>query len=170
MSQLSEKDRENLVAYLDGELDEVTAREIETRISLDPDVRAEMETLKQAWDLLDHLPKAEASSNFTHRTLDRVLEHRPISTMRMPKPTNTRKWLVRVGWALAGAFVLLLGFGVGRNAGKTKPKPVPEEKVEETLVRDLRVIKHRAVYEAVDDIEFLQQLDHPELFGKESSE
>ncbi|MGF1581795.1 MAG: anti-sigma factor family protein [Gemmataceae bacterium] len=170
MSQITEQDRENLVAYLDGELDELTAREIETRISLDADVRAELETLKQAWELLDHLPKSEASSNFTHRTLDRVLEHRPISTMHMPKRVGMGKVVRGVAWAMVVVLVLLVGFGVGRNVGKPKPKPTPEAKIEETLIRDLRVIKHKTVYEAIDDVEFLKKLDQPELFGKEKIE
>ena len=49
MSSLSEEDRANLVAYLDGELDDDAARALEAKLSLDPDARAEAETLRKTW-------------------------------------------------------------------------------------------------------------------------
>ena len=62
---LKEEDREELVAYLDGELNEEAARQVEERISLDPKARAEADALKKAWDLLDYLPKPEPSPSRT---------------------------------------------------------------------------------------------------------
>src|SRR5262249_58970511 len=63
-----------LVASLDGapSLARDTAQKIQTRLSLDPVLRAEAESLKRTWDLLDYLPRAEPSPNFTHRTLDKL--------------------------------------------------------------------------------------------------
>ncbi len=39
MAQLSDEDRENLVAYFDGELDEESARTLEAKLNLDPQTR-----------------------------------------------------------------------------------------------------------------------------------
>jgi hypothetical protein len=38
---------------------------------------------------------------------------------------------------------------------------------EESLVRHLRVLEKWRQYEAIDDLEFLRALDHPDLFGDE---
>ena len=74
---LSDEDRATLVAYLDGELDEDAVRQVEARISQDPTVRAEVESMKRTWELLDYLPRAEPSPTFTHRTVSLVTgEHR----------------------------------------------------------------------------------------------
>jgi anti-sigma factor RsiW len=61
-----------LVAYLDGELDRQENEAVGAKISLDPAVRAEANALKQTWDLLDHLPRAEPSTNFTERTIEKI--------------------------------------------------------------------------------------------------
>src|SRR3954451_13737717 len=58
-SGLSEQERADLVAYLDGELTGEAARALEAKITLDPQARAEAETLKRTWELLDFLPKPE---------------------------------------------------------------------------------------------------------------
>ena len=43
---LSDDDRADLVAYLDGELDEEASRALESKLSLDPKARAEADSLK----------------------------------------------------------------------------------------------------------------------------
>lgn len=61
-----------LVAYLDGELEPAAARQIENRLAADPVARDKAAALKRTFDLLDYLPKPEASPNFTSRTLERL--------------------------------------------------------------------------------------------------
>src|SRR5687768_8160747 len=72
MASLSEEDRENITAYLDGELDEETAQTLEAKISLDADMRKAFEEMKSAWAMLDYLPKVQPSDTFTHRTMERL--------------------------------------------------------------------------------------------------
>ena len=69
---LSENDKAELVAYLDGELDEQATQAVEARLATDADARAELDTLKQTWGMLDYLPKASPSPNFTNRTMERL--------------------------------------------------------------------------------------------------
>src|SRR5580704_12809187 len=76
-SSLTAQDRDNLVAYLDGELDERTARALQAKLARDPQARAEVEALKRSWNMLDYLPRGEASSQFTSRTLDRLSTIQP---------------------------------------------------------------------------------------------
>jgi hypothetical protein len=66
-----------LVAYLDGELDEAAARRVEARLARDPAARARAAELKKSFDLLDYLPKPEPSPTFTTRTLEKLPAVRP---------------------------------------------------------------------------------------------
>jgi len=153
---LNDDEREDLVAYLDGELDEEAARAVEAKLSLDPQARTEADALRRAWDLLDYLPQAEPSRSFTHRTLSRIAA--PLTTA-MPAPRR-RVWALGAGWAAAVLLSAAAGF-----AGFTFL--VPEDRSDEELVRDLRVIENRRLYEPVPDIYFLWELSHPDLFGDE---
>src|ERR1051325_5882976 len=98
MAYLSDEERATLVAYLDGELDEAAAQAIEARLSSDPHARAEADTLLRTWDLLDYLPRTEASTSFTHRTLERLA----VRTSSQPVVRPGRRvpgWLLVAGWA-----------------------------------------------------------------------
>ena len=72
MAELDENDRETLTAYLDGELDDAATEALEARLGQDPKLRAELETMQKTWGMLDFLPKAEPSPDFTNRTIDRL--------------------------------------------------------------------------------------------------
>src|SRR5258707_15809561 len=83
---LSDEERTELIAYLDGELDAQASRAVEARLNLDPQTRHEAGTLRSAWAMLDYLPRAEPSTAFTSRTLERVSTYRPISTPAVSRP------------------------------------------------------------------------------------
>jgi anti-sigma factor RsiW len=154
---LNDDERDELVAYLDGQVDDRKAEEIAARLSLDPAARAEADALNRAWDLLDYLPRAEPSPTFTHRTLERL------STMQaVSRPVvRRRRRLLLAGWA-AG---VLLAF----TAGFAGMVLYPRDRTDEELVRDLRVLENYRLYEPIDDPDFLQDLDHPDLFGDDAA-
>src|SRR5262249_40048474 len=56
---LSEDERADLVAYLDGETTGDAKRAIEAKLNLDPVWRAEAASLKRTWNLLDYLPRPD---------------------------------------------------------------------------------------------------------------
>src|SRR5262249_18838816 len=146
-SPLSDKDRADLIAYLDGDpsLDRQAAQRIQTRLSLDPVLRAEADTLKRTWDLLDYLPRPEPSPAFTHRTLDKISTR---ETRKLLRQTRHRKrWLWGAGWAAA---VLVVGLASYLAALSLFP-PRPTE---QDLVRDLRVIENLCYYEQVETLDF----------------
>jgi anti-sigma factor RsiW len=163
-SKLTEQERADLVAYLDGELEGGTAQAIEAKLARNPTARAEVEQLRRAWELLDYLPKPEPSASFTHRTLERI---GPLATGVQPKrmPIKLPRWAFGVGWA---ASVLLAMVG-GYLALTLLPKGGPRnsEQADLDLVRDLRVIENKRMYELVDNFEFLKDLDQPDLFGED---
>ena len=155
---LNEEERATLVAYLDGELDEESVRQVEARISQDPAVRAEVESMKRTWELLDYLPRVEPSPTFTARTVSMVTgEQRAALLARQRR----RRWLYGTGWAAAVLIAALAGY-----AGVTYL--TPREPTDEELARDLRVVENRRLYEQVDSLDFLKRLDQPDLFGDDS--
>jgi anti-sigma factor RsiW len=160
MAKLSDEDREALTAYLDGELDEATARRVETRLNLDPTTRLEAEALKQAWSMLDYLPRAEPSTTFTHRTLERLA----LQTGRIHR-RGWRPWAAGLAWAAAVLVAAAIGFGVSRLPSRPSPEP-PD--LEEQMAQHLRAIQKIHLYEHVDEIDFLHALNQPDLFGNET--
>jgi anti-sigma factor RsiW len=166
---LNDEDREKLIAFLDGELDEKSAHDWEVRLSRDALARTEAESLRHTWELLDYLPQPEPSANFTSRTLERISVLRPAASG--PKTRrHWQPWALGIGWAAA-----ILLAGLAGLAGVSRLLPARETPVAEAtepdryLARDLRIIENFRLYEHVDDLNFLRRLaDDPDLFGDES--
>jgi anti-sigma factor RsiW len=157
---MTDQDRADLVAYLDGELAGESARRLEAMLALNPAARAEAEELKRTWALLDYLPQPpEPSGAFSSRTLSKVV---PVQTTRIPAwPVRWRGALLGAGWAAAMLMSGLAGYAGFRGLARTEPG-------DRELVRDLRLIEHKRSYDLVGDLDFLKQLDDPELFGPEA--
>jgi anti-sigma factor RsiW len=159
---LNDQERADLVAYLDGELTGEAARALEAKLSLHPEARAEAESLRRAWELLDYLPRPEPSSGFTGRTLSKLAPLRPPPPVAAPG----RRWRWRgllFGLAWAGALLLA---ALGGYAGFDRL--VPREPTDEELLRDVRILENRRYYDLVDNVDFLRELDQPDLFGEEA--
>src|SRR5580692_4633848 len=105
MSTLNNDDRENLAAFLDGELDEKTSQALEAKLNRDPEARKEVDALRKAWSMLDFLPRPEPSPSFTHRTMERLTLATPrgAPTAKMPALLRGR-WLLTLAWV--GAVLL----------------------------------------------------------------
>jgi anti-sigma factor RsiW len=101
-----DREQEELIAYLDGELTEAEAQVLESKLHQDPRLRAEADVLRRTWALLDYLPRAEPSPTFTHRTLDRV-------TTMLPLERRGRRWLPGILWTVG----ILLAMAAGYLAG-----------------------------------------------------
>src|ERR687896_527533 len=98
---LNEDEKSELVAYLDGELDDVTTQAVEAKLAINPEARAELDALKQTWGLLDLLPKASPSANFTHRTMERLTLEKVGRSGSKTLPMHGSSVLARAAWVAA---------------------------------------------------------------------
>jgi len=158
--RLTSAERANLVAYLDGELNEAEAQAIATKLTKSVIARREIEVLEKTWELLDHLPRARVSDDFTARTLTEVerLTNQDEHFDSVLKQTTERVIRITV-WVLAS----LLAFGGGYLAtNRLWPNPVAR------LVRDLSIAEHLEEYREVGDFELLQALAHSPEFGSDT--
>jgi anti-sigma factor RsiW len=160
-SPLNEQQRADLVAYLDGELKGEAVQKVETQLALDPGARLEAEALRRTWELLDFLPRPELSAEFTQRTVSQVLPVQAGARSAATAPKR-RPWLFGAGWAAAVLLAATAGYMGTRLL-------VPKQPGEPELVRDLRIIENKRLYELAEDMDFLRQLDSPDLFGDESA-
>ena len=67
--RLSAEQREDLVAYLDGELPDQKAQLIDQVLARSEVARHEVEALARTWEMLDVLPTPKAPPEFTERTM-----------------------------------------------------------------------------------------------------
>lgn len=149
---------DELTAYLDGELDAQSSREIERRLSHDAKYRQKLQELERCWDLLDRLPRADADPSFTQSTVAMiaVTAQEDVAGESMQR-TRRRVWNWWAGLC-ASAAAFLIGYGaVTVQTGRSNRE----------LLQDLPVIESIDEYRYVGDMQFLEMLDESGLFAEE---
>ena len=155
---------EELVAYLDGELDPAAAEAMATRLSLDPGLRAEADALQRAWDILDVLPRPQPSAAFLTRTVSQVIPAQSAGvTAVMPPPAAVPDRGTGLFWG--ASFVLVLVAGLAGYVGRALLVPRGQEY--EQITRDAALLHNLRLYRTVDDLDYARQLDDPTLFGED---
>jgi anti-sigma factor RsiW len=154
--RLTPDQRSNLVAFVDGELPEGEAKEIEQVLGRSRTVQHEVEMLARTWDLLDQLPRFSATKDFTARTLTAAkLEeaprtfHAPSWIKKLPKERIRRGAIVGT-WVVVLAVAAFSGFWITNRL-------IPDESRE--LLENLPVIEKLELYTNAGSIEFLKELD-----------
>ncbi len=150
---------EQLVAYLDHELDESSSRRVEKLLAADPQVRERLRQLQQSWDALDELLPTDVDPSFTRSTLEMVAlaAEEEACQQRGLAPRRRRAWLGLAVVVLAG----LAGYAV---VWRFWPDP------NEQLLRDLPVLENLDQYQKIDDVEFLRKLHAEKLFAREAAD
>lgn len=151
-SRLTATQRANLVAYLDGELDDQETAEIESALAHSAVARNDVELLARTYDLLDELPRVKAPREFTERTL---------TTIRLdgvrPDFTQTewyrriRRGAVMLGWLAVMTAASAVGYRITQAW-------IPNDA--DVLVRDFEVIQRLDQYQEIGNVEFLKTLDN----------
>lgn len=150
--------QEELVAYLDGELDAAARARVEERLTEDEDYRQQLARLERAWHFLDALPRTEADVKFTQSTVEMVAVAAREELQEADQAAVRRK---RIGWGVglvALVVAALLGY---RIVDRIASQP------NEQLVQDLPVIEKVELYRHVDSVDFLRQLEQEGLFAQE---
>jgi hypothetical protein len=147
LSPLSEQERADLVAYLDGELHGEAARAVEAKLSLDPAARAEADCLRRTWGLLDFLPQPQPSLRFTHRTLQRLA---PLRLDEQRRWQRWRTWCLGLGWMAA---LLLAGWAGYAGYNRLVPRLSGEPQGPD---------------EGIVDLDFWRALEAADLFGDDA--
>jgi anti-sigma factor RsiW len=146
---------EQLVAYLDGELDVAESRRVEQMLATDPQVRQKLHALERTWELLDRLDRVDVGERFTRTTLEMVsvAASEDLAESRAMLPVRRRRrWLLAAGAATAAAVAGFLAVALLR--------PQPNKR----LLEDLPVLEHLEEYRQVESLKFLQTLSRDGAF------
>jgi anti-sigma factor RsiW len=169
---LSDADRADLVAYLDGELDAAGQRRVESRLNADPHARAEADSLKRAWEMLDYLPRPEPAPEFTTRTLARVSAISPAVTPAVrseaPAVVRPRRWLFAAAWAAGLVAALAGGYGLAPPTNRPPPADLDPD-ADPLMAAEPRLIEHLPLYLAAENMTYLNELDESDLFADDGS-
>jgi hypothetical protein len=152
---------EQLVAYLDGELDDATARGLEERLARDTRVRDRLRELSGSWDLLDALPRATLDDKFARTTVEMVslaASEDLASEQLRAVARKRRRWMLGAICTLAAA---MIGFAAFMFAF---PDPNAD------LLAELPLVENLDAYDAVDSVDFIRQLNAAGVFGDEAVE
>jgi hypothetical protein len=147
--RLSINERSNLVAYLDGELNDAEARSIATKLTQSLTARREVDALQKTWELLDLLPRPKVSEDFTARTLS-VATQTPDGRIASAANDLVRRAGIGLAWLCASAILFLLGYFLTLWVW---PNPT------DRLSRDLSIAESLDEYRDAGSFEFLEQLD-----------
>jgi hypothetical protein len=162
-----ESSREELVAYLDGELAPQDSSRVEKLLADDPKYRDEMVGLEKVWGALDSIPRSTVDESFTSTTVEMVAvaAEKEVDHQRETLPLQT----IARSFAVV-CIVLLMGL-IGYLSARLFR---PDSSVR--LERDLPVIEHidaYLVHEGDDPTtvsEFVKSLKENDLFSSEGAE
>ena len=149
---------EEIVAYLDGELDMETAARVERRLADDPRYNARLNQLQRAWDMLDNLRRSEADDDFVNSTVAMVA----VQAEEAAKTQALRAVRRRNFTWVALAAVLALSMATAFVAFQRRLSRENRQ-----LVRELPVIERVDDYFNVDSFDFVKQLQQENLFSAE---
>ena len=156
--RLSAEQRDDLVAYLDGELPAEKIHEIDQIVARSEVARHEVEALARTFELLDVLPTVRVSEDFATKTLA------SIKVMEQPYSVTDQWWyplLVTNGKIGIWVVCLILAGWIGfQITNRWTPNPTDE------VLQDLPVIQNLHQYREIGDVEFLKQLKQSGLFDE----
>jgi anti-sigma factor RsiW len=172
---ISDADRTDLIAYLDGELKGDARRRVEQRLAGDVALRLEADSLKQAWQMLDYLPRPAPAADFATRTLERVsvvggptATRSRLSTTAVDLPRSRRRWFMLASWAAAALLALAVGFAATPGRRPMTPAEMDPD-TDVLMAREPTAIENLPLYLAAENLDYLLALDQSDLFGDEST-
>lgn len=154
--RLTPEERANLIAYLDGELDQNETELLKSRIGRSAVVQRELQSLQKSWQVLEvlELGSATPSLGLRIRSLVEAVSSRDQLAVQAPSTLVDRALRLLVVVVLS-AVMFIAGWMAARWFWPDRSA---------ALARDLSIAEHLDAYRAVDSLEFLRQLDEsPEI-------
>ena len=151
---------EQLVAYLDSELNDQQSMAMEKRLRDDAKLRRMADDLDRTWGLLDVLEPVAAGEEFSQRTMETVVasysnveQQRPASLRRLLSAFASRQSLAWFGIGVLGTLC-----GLGLTAFRS---PSEESALATQLLRQMDMLDRYPQYSIIPDVASLQQLQLP---------
>jgi anti-sigma factor RsiW len=149
---------QEIVAYLDGELDREEAARVERRLAEDPQYAARLNRLDKAWDMLDVLGRTEADDSFTQSTVAMVALKARSDSAEAEQQARRRKIFTWLALGTVALIAMVTTYAVVQNRLNAPNRE---------LVRDLPIIERVDELRNIENVEFLQQLRDEGLFAAE---
>ena len=150
--------RDQLVAYLDGECDEETALSIDQLLASNEVARKEVDRLSKAYELLDHLPRPAASTDFSNATMKSVEALVPVDRdVKADVSRQLAPWIPALK-TMAVSFVCTLA---GLFAGKLAFADTSDE-----MLRELAAIERVEEFRSVGDRDFVDWISRDSVLEK----
>ena len=154
--RLSADQREDLVAYLDGELPDAKAQQLDQVLARSEVARHEVEALARTWELLDVLPTPKAPPEFTERTMTTLkVAEVPFDITEQPWFRPLKKAAMLSLWVVALGASGWIGF---RITNEWVANPTRQ------MLEDLPTLQKLDLYQEVESIDFLDKLEKSRLF------
>lgn len=150
--------QEELVAYLDGELDSTSVMVVERKLADDEAYRERLRELQQAWDMLDHLPRSHVEQSFTHDTLKLVTLNAEGDAQKSKSLAARFRQMAWATGAVVAASAAVAGYFLVSSYA-SRPN--------EMLVKDLPLLENVDLYRHAESVEFLKNLEREGLFAQE---
>ena len=144
----NDRELEELVAYLDGELQPQRRGAVEKRLSKDDTYLKELQSLDNVWSALDELPQATVDASFSRDTIEMVAvaEERDLAKRTTWLPVCRRQQFF---FAIVGILAATVGFAATRLL-------IPNPNA--LILNDLPIIEHLDVYAQFPSKNLLQKL------------
>ncbi len=152
---------DDLIAYLDGEVDAETRQEIERCLARDPQLVQRMREHQQAWDLLDELPREDVGHEFAKTTMELVATVAAGDVEADAADSQARWRWVRVMTVVTLIGTSLAGFWIATSL---------LARTNRQLLIDLPVIEDLEAFQHAENINFLLALENEGLFVAEDND
>lgn len=151
----TESESELLVAYLDGELDAQSVRQMEDRLAVEPELREKMTSLEQTWNLLNELETVPADKELVRSTMEVVTLTIEKEVKEDEKILEKRQWFDRLVLVATLLMFGIIGYQLAVLVGIHR---------QNQLVKDIPIIQNMNMYKEIDSFDFLRALSEKQVF------
>ena len=152
---------EELVAYLDGEIDATGRARVEQRLAEDADYRDRLRRMQRTWDALDLLPRNNVGEAFTSSTMTLVVAEQQVEATQAVKQFKNQRgqrWLLVAAATLAAATI---SFALVYRRLTSADRE---------LVNDLPIIEQVDQLHNTPSVEFISHLQQQGMFLADTNE